>query len=75
MFSDGMFPNGGSSAIHPVVSTTKVVVPLSKEKNTAETISLTILLGAGLHAPFFLTHKEPNYTLPKFAFIRPLKTL
>jgi hypothetical protein len=75
MFSDGMFPNGGSSAVHPVGSTNKVVVPLSKEKNTAETLAITILLGAGLHAPFFLTHKEPSYLLPKFAFIRPLKTL
>ena len=28
-----------------------------------------------MNAPFFLTHKEPNYNFPKFAFIRPLKTL
>lgn len=75
LFSDGMFPKGGSFAVHPTQSTNKVIVPLKKEKNTNESINLTILLGAGLNAPFFLTHKEPNYNFPKFAFIRPLKTL
>lgn len=75
LFSDGMFPKGGSHAVHPITSTNKLVVPLRKEKNNTEQINITVLLGAGLNAPFFLTHREPTYLMPKFAFIRPLKTL
>ena len=33
------------------------------------------MIGQGLNAPFFLTHKENSYNFPKFSFIRPFKTL
>lgn len=38
-------------------------------------MTIKILIGQGLNAPFFLTHKENSYNFPKFSFIRPLKTL
>jgi hypothetical protein len=56
-----MFPKGGSHAVHPITSTNKLVVSLNKEKNTAEQINITVLMGAGLNAPFFVTHREPSY--------------
>jgi hypothetical protein len=74
LFSDGVFPKEGSFAVHTQTSTNKVTVPISKEKNTEEQIIITFLLGAGLNAPYFLTHREPSFILPKFAFFRPLKT-
>lgn len=61
LFSDSLFPKGGSHAIYPITSTNKLIVPLNKEKNTAEQINITILMGAGLNAPFFVIHREPSY--------------
>lgn len=60
--------------MHAVASSNKLVIPLSKPKNTLEQLSLTVLLGAGLNAPFFLTHRE-EYSFPKFGFFIPLRTL
>ena len=63
---------GGSFAVHPSQSSNQVKVPLSQPKNSVDTINIKILIGASMNAPFFLIHNEPNYQVPKFAFIAPL---